>query len=95
MIENWTGILGVVVLVAGVTFLAVSLALRLGPLARFLLTLLVALALMLPSALWGRRHSWRRLSLWMRSGGAALILFACVAAGGLPELGLRWLNDPS
>ena len=95
MIENWTGILGVVVLVAGVTFLAVSLALRLGPLARFLLTLLVALALILPSALWGRRHSWRRLSLWMRSGGAALILFACVAAGGLPELGLRWLNDPS
>jgi hypothetical protein len=95
LIENWTGILGVVVLVAGVTFLAVSLALRLGPLARFLLTLLVALALMLPSALWGRRHSWRRLSLWMRSGGAALILFACVAAGGLPELGLRWLNDPS
>ena len=95
LIENWTGILGVVVLVAGVTFLAVSLALRLGPLARFLLTLLVALALMLPSALWGRRHSWRRLSLWMRSGGAALILFACVAAGGLPELGLRWLHDPS
>jgi hypothetical protein len=95
LIENWTGILGVVVLVAGVTFLAVSLALRLGPLARFLLTLLAALALILPSALWGRRHNWRRLSLWMRSGGAALILFACVAAGGLPELGLRWLNDPS
>lgn len=93
MIENWTGILGVLVLVAGVTFLAVSLALRLGPLARFLLTLLVALALMLPSALWGRRQRWRRLSLWMRSGGAALVLFACVAAGGLPELGLRWLQD--
>lgn len=95
LIENWTGILGVVVLVAGVTFLAVSLALRLGPLARFLLTLLVALAMMLPSALWGRRQRWRHLCLWMRSGGAALILFACVAAGGLPELGLHWLNDPS
>jgi len=94
LIENWTGILGVVVLVAGVTFLAVSLALRLGPLARFLLVLLVALAMVLPSVLWGRRQRWRRLSLWMRSGGAALILFACVAAGGLPELGLRWLNDP-
>jgi hypothetical protein len=94
LIENWTGILGVVVLVAGVTFLAVSLALRLGPLTRFLLTILVALAMMVPSVLWGRRQRWRRLSLWMRSGGAALILFACVAAGGLPELGLRWLNDP-
>ena len=94
LIENWTGILGVLVLVAGVTFLAVSLALRLGPLARFLLVLLVALALMLPSLLWGRRQRWRRLSLWLRSGGAALILFACVAGGGLPELGLRWLHDP-
>jgi len=94
LIENWTGILGVLVLVAGVTFLAVSLALRMGPLARFLLTILVALAMMVPSVLWGRRQRWRRLSLWMRSGGAALILFACVAAGGLPELGLRWLNDP-
>ncbi|MFZ4567394.1 MAG: hypothetical protein ACOYMY_13120, partial [Prochlorococcaceae cyanobacterium] len=30
LIENWTGILGVMVLVAGVTFLAVSLALRMG-----------------------------------------------------------------
>jgi hypothetical protein len=95
LIENWTGILGVVVLVAGVSFLAVSLALILGPLARFLLTLRLAVGLMLPSALWGQRQRWRRLCLWMRSGGAALILFACVAAGGLPELGLRWLNDPS
>lgn len=94
LIENWTGILGVVVLVAGVTFLAVSLALRLGPLARFLLVLLVALAMLLPSALWGRRQRWRQLTLWMRSGGAALILFACMAAGGLPELGLLWLHDP-
>jgi hypothetical protein len=94
LIENWTGILGVVVLVAGVTFLAVSLALRLGPPARFLLTLAVALALMLPSVRWARHHRWRRLTLWMRSGGAALVLFACVAAGGMGEIGLRWLEDP-
>jgi hypothetical protein len=84
----------VLVVVAGVTFLAVSLALRLGPLARFLLVLLGALALMRPSALWGRRQRWRPLSRGMRSGGGGLILFACVAAGGLPELGLRWLDDP-
>lgn len=94
LIANWTGILGVVVLVAGVTFVAVNLGLRLGPLVRFLLTLAVAGGLILPSLLWGTRRRWRWLTLWLRSGGAALILFACFAAGAQPELGLRWLDDP-
>ncbi len=92
--ENWTGILGVVVVVAGVTFAAINVALRLEPFQRFLVTLAAAAALALPSVLVGRREPWRDLSDWMRSGGAALALLACTAAGGLPQLGLQWVDDP-
>ncbi len=94
LIENWTGILGVVVVVAGITFLAINLALRMGPFPRFLLVVAAAAALCLPSLLVGRREPWRNLGDWMRSGGAALFLFACAAAGGFPGLGLQWLHRP-
>jgi hypothetical protein len=93
LIENWTGLLGVLVLVAGITFLVVNIALRLGPLARFLLTLAAAAALIAPSLGWAQHPRWRSLVAWLRSGGAALALFACMASGSLPELGLRWLED--
>lgn len=94
LIENWTGLLGVLVLVAGITFLVVNIALRLGPVARFLLTLAAAAALIAPSLGWSQHPRWRSLVAWLRSGGAALALFACLASGSLPELGLRWLEDP-
>lgn len=93
-IENWTGILGVVVVVAGITFAAINVALRMDAFQRFLLTLIAAAALVLPSPLIGRREPWRNLTDWMRSGGAALALFACTAAGGLPQLGLQWIHEP-
>lgn len=93
--EHWSGILGVLVLVAGVTFVAINVALRLGPFPRFLLVSLAAGALALPaSTRVGQRHRWRELTAWMRSGGGALFLFACVASGGLAPLGLRWIDDP-
>ncbi|MGB5136149.1 MAG: hypothetical protein WBN89_13345 [Prochlorococcaceae cyanobacterium] len=94
LIENWTGILGVVVLVAGVSFIAIHTALRLSPLQRFLFTSLVALGLAAPSMLVGGRHPWRNLSAWMRSGAGALFLLACTASGGLPQLGLQWIDRP-
>lgn len=95
LVENWTGILGVVVLVAGITFVMVNLALRLGPLPRFLITLLVGAGLMLPSVLIPQASRWRPLALWLRSGGASVILLACLAGGALPELGLRWITSPA
>ena len=94
LIENGTGILGVVVLVAGITFLVVNLALRFGPLPRFLLTQAIAAGLIAPSLIWRGPGRWRPLSLWLRSGGAALALFASLAGGGLPQVGLQWLEDP-
>ena len=94
LIENGTGILGVVVLVAGITFLVVNLALRFGPLPRFLLTQTTAAGLIAPSLIWRAPGRWRPLCLWLRSGGAALALFACLASGSLPQVGLQWLNNP-
>ena len=94
LIENWTGILGVLVVVAGITFLAINLALRLEPFSRFLLLLGAAFAMALPSLLQRERQPWRELFRWMRSGGAALLLLACTGAGAMAGLGLQWIQDP-
>jgi hypothetical protein len=94
VVANWTGILGVVMVVAGVSFVTINMALTMGPQARFWLTVAAAAVLVVPSLLWGQRDPWRNLTAWMRSGGAALFLFACSAAGGVPDLGLTWQRDP-
>jgi hypothetical protein len=93
-IENWTGILGALVVVAGVTFVGIYTALQLAPVYRFLLTLGVAGALVGGSLALERRESWRKFGGWLRSAGAAIALFACAAAGGLPGLGLQWIHAP-
>lgn len=93
-IENWTGILGAAVVVAGVTFVGIYTALRLAPFYRFLLTLAVAGALVAASFVLARRDAWRAFGGWLRSAGAAIALFACAAAGGLPGLGLQWIDAP-
>ena len=94
VVANWTGILGVVMVVAGVSFVTINMALAMGPQARFWLTVAAAAVLVVPHLLWGQRDPWQNLTAWMRSGGAALFLFACSAAGGVPDLGLTWQRDP-
>jgi hypothetical protein len=93
-IENWTGILGAVVVVAGVTFVGIYTAVQLAPFYRFLLTLAVAGALVAGSVALDRKELWRQFGGWLRSAGAAIALFACAAAGGLPGLGLQWIFAP-
>jgi hypothetical protein len=95
LVENWSGLLGVLVVVAGVTFITINAGLRLEARERFLVVLLAGGLLALPSLLWGRRERWRYLTDNLRSGGGALVLFACAAAGGLPQLGLQWLEAPA
>ena len=94
LIEHWTGIVGVLVVVAGITFLAINLALRLQPFTRFLGLLAAAALLAVPALLARRRPHWNPLASWMGSGAAALVLFACAASGGLPALGLQWIDQP-
>ncbi|CAK6696325.1 hypothetical protein I1E95_00755 [Synechococcus sp. CBW1107] len=93
-IENWTGRLGAAAVVAGVTFLLLHSAYRLEPAQRFLLTLLAAAALAGLSLWLARWPSWRELSEWIRSAAGAIALLACAAAGGLPGLGLQWIDQP-
>src|SRR5438034_673848 len=39
-----------------------------------------------------RREVWGALAEWVRSAAAAIFLFACAASGGLPGLGLQWID---
>ena len=91
--ENWTGILGTVVLVAGIGFLGTYAAIRMAPFARFVLVLLAAAALYGGYLSLRHRKRWEAMSLWMRSSAAAVFLFACAAAGGLPNVGLMWIES--
>ncbi|WP_204376097.1 hypothetical protein, partial [Hymenobacter coccineus] len=92
LLENWTGILGAVVLVTGVGFLGIYAALRLAPPFRFLLICGFAAGLL------GARFALRakafaqQLNAWLLSSAAAIFLFACVGAASID--GLRWATPP-
>ncbi len=92
MLENWTGILGAVVLVTGVGFLGIYAALRVAPPLRFLL--ICAFAAGLLGVRFGLRNKdfAKQLNGWLLSSAAAIFLFACVGAVSIP--GLRWATPP-
>jgi hypothetical protein len=92
LLENWTGILGAVVLVTGVGFLGIYTALRMAPPYRFLL--ICAFAGGLLGGRWALREKAfaRQLNGWLLSSAAAIFLFACVGAVSIP--GLRWVSSP-
>lgn len=92
ILENWTGILGAVVLVTGVGFLGIYAALRVSPPLRFLL--ICAFAAGLLGVRWALRQKSfaRQLNGWLLSSAAAIFLFACVAAVSIE--GLRWATAP-
>ncbi len=91
-VENWTGVLGAAVVVAGVGFLGIYTALHLAPVYRFFLTIAFSGAFLGTSALLHRRERWRMFAHWVRSAGAAIFLFACAASGGLPGFGMQWIQ---
>jgi len=89
--ENWTGILGAVVLVAGITFIGAYNGLLLSPFNRTLM--IVAAAGILAGGATGlRQHEvWRPLAAWLKSVAAAVFLFACYASSAIP--GLQWIDS--
>ncbi len=91
-LENWSGIVGSVIMVLGAGFLSIYAALKFNEFVRFLLLLLLAA---LPGALYSllrNREKWRLQALWMRSISGAVFLFACLGSGGVP--GLQWVHNP-
>ncbi|MGI4867139.1 MAG: hypothetical protein ACRYFZ_24695 [Janthinobacterium lividum] len=92
LLENWTGILGAIVLVTGVGFLGIYTALRVAPPLRFLMICAFA------GGLLGARYALRakpfakKLNAWLVSSAAAIFLFACV--GAVSIAGLRWATPP-
>ncbi len=91
LIENWTGILGSAVLVAGITFIGGYTGLLLSPFYRCLLIVGAAVALGAGGVVLGRGNNWKLLAQWLKSSAAAVFLFACFASSAVP--GLAWLSD--
>jgi len=91
-LDNWTGVLGAVIVVLGAGFLSIYAALKMTEFFRFLLLLALAA---LPAGLFfylKDREKWRLQALWMRSISGAIFLFACLGSGGIP--GLQWVANP-
>ncbi len=87
----WTGILGVLALVVGFSFLAILTALRLGEFPRFLMLCGVALVFYGGSLAIRRRNGGELFAAWFRSASGALVLFACVGSSAIPWL--RWVQS--
>jgi hypothetical protein len=91
-LENWSGIVGSIIMVLGAGFLSIYAALKFDEFVRFLLLLLLSA---LPGVIYyllKDREKWQRQALWMRSISAAIFLFACLGSAGIP--GLQWIHNP-
>ena len=93
LLENWTGILGTIVLVTGIGFLGTYAALRLPAFGRFVLVVAASVALFIGYLVLRKKERWQDMALWLRSSAAAVFLFACAAAGGLPNVGIMWIEN--
>ncbi|RZK56281.1 MAG: hypothetical protein EOO59_09940, partial [Hymenobacter sp.] len=92
LLENWTGILGAVVLVTGVGFLGIYAALRVSPQLRFLMICAFAAGLLGVRVALRDKAFAQKLNNWLVSSAAAIFLFACV--GAVSIAGLRWVTPP-
>ncbi len=93
LIENWTGILGSVILTAGLSFLGVLSALALTPFFRFLMLLAAATAVGALSYYLARLDNWKKFAFWLRGISGAVALFACFASAAIP--GIQWVESQS
>lgn len=95
LLKNWTGLLGVIAIVAGIAFITISSLLVMEPLQRFLALEAIGLAMIAPSFTSRGHHRLRPLFIWMRSGAGGLQLFAAAASSSWPALGLAWNQSTS
>jgi Sec-independent protein translocase protein TatA len=91
-IDNWTGILGAVILVMGVGFLGIYTALKMSAFFRFLLINTGAVILYIIYLSLKSKPEWTKFSSWIRSASGAIFLFACLGSGYVT--GLKWIDEP-
>lgn len=87
----WTGVLGVLALVVGVSFLAILTALRLGEFARFAMLTGFSLLFWAGSVAIRNRPDGALFGAWLRSATGALFLFACIGSISIPWL--QWVDS--
>ncbi|XDD49954.1 hypothetical protein AB3N59_16560 [Leptospira sp. WS92.C1] len=89
--ENWTGILGAVILVAGISFLGIYALFILSAIFRCLLVLGFA-AVLFGLAFWlGKKPEFKTVSLALKSGASAVFLFVALGSGYIETL--KWLEN--
>jgi len=93
ILENWTGILGAVILVIGVGFFGLYVSLKMPPVVRFAGMLALAAAFS-GANLWLKRYDrWREYGAWLQAVAGAITLFACFGASRIDAL--RFISDPA
>ncbi|MEZ4883919.1 MAG: hypothetical protein R3E32_04195 [Chitinophagales bacterium] len=90
--DNWTGVIGAILLVIGVGFGGTYAALRMDPIIRFFLISAIAAALFGGYYYLNRLPNWQKMASWLRSAAGSIFLFACFGSGGVP--GLQWIYHP-
>ena len=90
-LDNWTGILGSVILVIGIVFISVYAAFKMKAMFRFVMLSGVSGLFFTAFFLLRAKTKWLKLATWMRSSGCAVFLFACLGAGHIP--GLKWIDS--
>ncbi len=91
-IEKWIAVIALVILVAGISFFGVWASTRISPLFRFWLIVFASFTLGGVSYIAGKYEKFQLLSVWLKSAGAAVFLFASLGAGGIP--GIQWIESP-
>jgi hypothetical protein len=91
-IENWTGILGSIIMVMGVGFLGIYTALKVSPPYRFGMTVLFSMILFGIFLYLRSKSKWIQFAMWLRSSAGAIFLFACLGSSTME--GLKWLDNP-
>ncbi|HNF24994.1 MAG TPA: DUF2339 domain-containing protein [Leptospiraceae bacterium] len=93
LLENWTGILGAVILVLGVGFLAAVAFIIVPPFVRFLIISGFAGSVYWISGYIKRKdESWEKLSDILFSTSAVIFLIACIGSYGIS--GIKFIEDP-
>ncbi len=93
ILENWTGILGAIVLVIGVGYFGLYVSTKMGPQFRFAGILSLAAVLGGTNFWLKRQDRWREFGAWLQAVAGAITLFACFGASRIDAL--RFISDPT